>query len=473
MQSTVKRRLSFTNNNNNIHNHNHVGKSPRVVKKTHVNTPLKPTYTQLNSSPFTPGSTSDSLFQSVPNRYNDDTSLLSSPPMAVTSSALGGKTARIDNFIVNTPMRLTLSVGSDGKATINKLSNHGSQPLDTPTKNNTQVDKVQKGKNEILSLLKKMRNNNSNSVHSSASKRSSSASASASVSATPRNILTATPRNTLTATPRNILPSSPPMMAVPQTPGSITFNQFIRTGLTPKIHSNSENTVLLDQILLEADTNTKDSNNKENIPLKPVLVPSDITSPGTQNNGQFPFKYSVGDPLLINDDVQWTEIINKSNTQSNQNKYIQSINSTTTAATSPTNNHNNSKSNTQTKKFISFGGPLIKEPKTPRAQLDTLLAATHSVNLQDPMNDGTVSTSNLMNPNNLHHDHHRQNSLQFTPLIQQTMTGSFSSKFSPRISLSPEKSMNLNSIISTDSSISNNGEIDASTALKSLITGAE
>lgn len=457
MQSTVKRRLSFTNNNN---IHSHVGKSPRVVKKSHLNTPSKPTYTQLVSSPFTPGSTSDNLFQSVPNRYNDNNSLLSSPPMAITSSALGKNTTRIENFIVNTPVRLTLNVGSDGKATINKLSNsisstitkQGSHPLETPTKNHTQVDNVQKGKNEILSLLKKMRNNSS-SVHSSASKISLSAITSAS----------ATPRNILTASPRNILTSSPPMMAAPQTPGSISFNQFIRTGLTPKIHSNTENTVILDQILLQSDNNTKDNNNKENIPLKPVLVPSDITSPGTQQNGQFPFKYSVGDPLLINDDVQWTDIINKSNT--NSNKYNHNTNSNTT--------HNNKPSNTQTKKFISFGGPLIKEPKTPRAQLDTLLAATHSALLQDPINDGTVSTNNLTNTNNLHQDHYRQNSLQFTPLIQQTMTGSFSSKFSPRISLSPEKPINLNSMISTHSSISNNGEIDASTVLKSLINGAE
>lgn len=442
MQSSVKRRLSFTNN---------MGKSPRVKKKNHFNTPLKQTYTELASSPFTPGSTSDNLFQSVPNHYDEDYTLMSSPPMAITSSISRKNIKSIDNFITNTPVGLALNVGSDGKATIGQynlkfLSNsastvvssassvttkHGSDPLETPTKGihtskQNSNETLHKSKDGILSLLKKMKNgcnsSNNNSVHSSASKPT-----------------------------HNILPSSPPMIAAPKTPRSIDFSQFIKTGMTPKVSVSGENTVMLDQILLDSDT-TKTTNNKENIPVKPVLVPSDITSPAAQNSVQFPFKYSVGDPLLINDDVQWTEIINKSNTNST---------------------HNNNKTNTQAKRFISFSSPFLKEPKTPRAQLDTLLAATHSAALQDPIND-TVATNNLMVSNTNHQGHHhRQNSLQFTPLIQQTMTGSLSSKFSPRISLSPEKIINTNSIISTTSSISNNGEIDASTVLKSLITGTK
>lgn len=448
MKTSTKRRLSF---NNKMH------KSPRVTKRAHFTTPLKTNHQlELASSPFTPGSTSDNLFQSVPNHYDDDYTLLSSPPIN-DHSDLQKRQRTLDNVIVSTPVRLALSIGNDGKASIGQLNfgflnknqrqDNNNKPLDSPTKKltsvfnklkptvekNAEVESKPAGKIEILNILKKMKNSNS------------SGGGAATTSTT----------NTPTKTEHNILPSSPPMMVIPETPRSINFNSFLRTGLTPKISLNGETAMVpLDQILLD-DKTGKIGNNK------PVLVPSDNTPMTIRDSYQFPFKYSVGDPLLINDDEQWTEIASKTNPHS----------------TSISNHHqthgNNSTRMNQSKRVISFGSPL-REPKTPRTQsLDTLLAVTNSVTQHEPLTNNNNGINNLIS--NITSSQ-RQNSLQFTPLIQQTMAGSLSSKFSPRICLTPRRLFNMNDNtenVRTNSISSNNGELDASTVLKSLITGAK
>lgn len=427
MKASTKRKLSFTNDHTATEPHHN-------SKKAHFNTPLKKvSHRDLVSTPFTPGSTSDNLFQTIPKHFDEDYSLLSSPP-PIASSAIKKDGNNVQTLINNTLLKLSLSIGEDGRASISKSQssvssvNHTSL-LETPTKRTKvredHIEDSNNDKHEILSLLRKMRNGTS-SVESSAKKPSN-----------------------------NIYPSSPPTVLVPHTPRFITSNSLIRTGLTPSLKEMDEHMVSLDQILLNTDKNSpvQEQERQRYIANKSILISAETTVPLAAHSEQFPFKSSVGDPLLINDDEQWTQIMNKSQKNPNSSEIR--------------------KLNDCSKKVTIFDTPLLKEPSTPRKRhLNSLVIdVSNSASIQGDINNNDRLYNRDID-NLITTPCQRKSSLQFTPLIQQTMTGSLGNKISPKILFSPRKVSNPSIAASINLNTSlNDDEVEASTVLKRLITG--
>lgn len=438
MRTSVKRKSSFDN-----------GQTPSGSsynsKRTHFNTPLKQSYTDLASSPFTPGSTPDNIFQSVPKPLDEDYSLLSSPP-PITSSTIK-RTKNFQNLIDSTPLKLSLSIGKDGRAFISRsqlkiltpsengtsnsngiTSNDHINSFETPTKGKN----IQKGSNEninnskreILSLLKRMRSG-TNSVESPTKKKLS----------------------------YNIQPSSPPTVIPPRTPRVASLNNLMRTGLTPSFRRMDENMVPLDQILLDTDK-VSSVQKRKHMPDKSVLITTGNEFSISEHTEHFPFKNSVGDPLLINDDEQWIQIMKKSSDHANISEVR--------------------KLNDYSKKVITFDNHLLEEPSTPRTHSNNLaFDLSSSISIQDKKNsNNAILNRGVENGNITLTPLQRQSSLQFTPLIQQTMTGSLSNKVSPKILFSPKRVLDQSTTNSTNLNYpSNSDEVEASTVLRRLITG--
>lgn len=431
MNTSAKRKLNSTNDSTSsraFHN----------SKKAHFSTPpKKQNHTGLVSTPFTPNSASDNLFQSIPKHFDEDYSLLSSPP-PITPSAVKKNDNNVQSVINNTILKLSLSIGADGRASISKAqsciaSDNDSSQLETPTENlkvqgDNDIESSDNSKHEILSLLRKMRNGTS-SVESSAKKLS-----------------------------HNIYPSSPPTVSILQTPRLVNSNMLIRTGLTPSFKEIDDHMVPLDEILLSTDKNIpaqEHDRQQQYITNRSTLVNTDTAVSLVEHIDQFPFKSSVGDPLLINDDEQWIQTINKSNDHPYGNEIR--------------------KLNNCSKKITVFDTPLLKEPSTPRrTHLNNLVVDVPSSTLirDDTDNKDRIYDHDINNNSITVTPSHKKNSLQFTPLIQQTMTGSLGNKISPKMLFSPRKLSNPSTTTSISFNTSpNENEVEASTVLKRLITG--
>lgn len=424
------------------------------------------------SSPFTPHS-SDHLFQSVP-RVN----MQSSPPEAMTSSPIDKM--RKSNLsacssVGSTPLKLSLQIGANGKASlINPGMFKNAVALNSPSspvaQNTEKIDTQTppqpahtQEKTKILSLLKRMRsttsslnsspvknsvkkpqhhNNIKKAVSSSAisyidSKRSRRPSSSLSPATSLMEIT-----NKLPNVPHVTVTSSPKPPSTPRT----KHTQF-RTGFTPSVGldlvlSNSmsprmffangggnNESSLDDRILKFSSPGTTFS-------PKTRLLPKPTSSQAyqQQQQQQFPFKYSCGDPLLMNDveNGNWFEVMN-SHTGSGapSTLLLASPKAQITTFTSPSNMEKRLRPITSDRPKAQL------EPGTPRDSTTSVNAAT----------------------------------LQFTPLIQQTMNGSLSSKtVATAIALSPVGVNDRRSSLSGETDASATPEKDdARLSLKRLI----
>lgn len=455
-----------------------------IRQNTQISTPVRhsslPPSARANmdrfSSPFTPHS-SDHLFQSVPRMHN----ILSSPPVAISPSP---GFDNVKNKYSNTtilesgtasPLKLSLKIGANGKAAIISPDMFRNFPLkptesttitknDKPIFNNNKIESTTPSeKNKILDLLKKMRsttstmNSTKNKVKKSAHQHKTTkppitepkTSRRPSITSTFPTTATNIPVVDATSTTLNEITNKLPVPQVtvtnslntPSTPR--TKNTHFRTGFTPSIGldmvlSNSfsprmffnnnamgNNESSLDDRLLKFGSPASSFSQKSRI------LPKPITSQAFQQ--QFPFKYSGSDPLLITDDENgsWFDALNGSANASSAPSSLLLASPKPHIATfaSPSlNNRRLKPTSTKAKSLI--------EPATP--------------------NDSNLTVTNP--------------SLQFTPLIQQTMNGSLSNKIvTSTISMSPISGNGTHKGSDSDS-LSSNEKDDARLTLKRLIT---
>lgn len=444
------------------------------------------------SSPFTPHS-SDNLFQSVP-RMN----MMSSPPSSTQLSSSVTKTHRSTTQHSNpcTPLKLSLTIGANGKAAIVSPHIFKHLPLKPVSPGVTNVNTIEDSgaklskkngnggdelpeKTKILNLLKKMRSTTS-SLNSSPTKK---------MIKKPihkKKIITAevTPASPVVDSKKqrrpSIVPGTPstlteitnklhplPQVTISNTPNAPstprTKHAQFRTGFTPSVGLD----MVLSNSLSPRMFFTNGSGNQESSLDDRILKfssPSTTFSPKTrvlpkpttsqsfqqQQQQQFPFKYSGGDPLLINDveNGHWFETMNNNGGSSG----------------SATNNNNSSMNNASSTLLLA----------SPKPHISTFASPTHTdrrlkpVSLNDrtklQMEPATPNDSNLLS---------NVATLQFTPLIQQTMNGSLSSKMvASSITMSP---IGANERRSSITNISDNGSLtseendDAGLSLKKLI----
>ncbi|CCF59448.1 hypothetical protein KAFR_0H00390 [Kazachstania africana CBS 2517] len=398
-----------------------------------ASTPRRATHTavtNISSSPFTPFSSSDNLFQSVP-RNN----LLSSPPVPISPFNKSRKYNTIFNEEncseppVNSFLggKLALTISCTGKAMISSPLSSSPKKLQVPTGNPISAVSLTKNlvndKHKILNLLKKMRNTHvtnrlkkttcDNKIekprikNSSCKRRSSVTVPLSSISEVACNA-NAIPQVTITSSP---LPPSTPRRGTSQ----------LRTGFTPIVG--------LDQVLLDNSNVTSTPsfvdqsahifgfNGITNTPKSKSLLPTKFsTMSPLRFSGQdsspsspFPFKISGGDPLLISEKF--------SNTDSNALNILLS---------SPRNRLPSISHSSPIKRRNSGSVGQKLEPKTPS------------------INNSTQ--------------------IQCTPLIEQTMNGSLTYKITPKIK-------NANSTERNDEVPSSNEKDDARMALKKIING--
>ncbi|SMN22286.1 similar to Saccharomyces cerevisiae YOR066W MSA1 Activator of G1-specific transcription factors, MBF and SBF [Maudiozyma saulgeensis] len=456
------------------------------------------------SSPFTPHS-SDNLFQSVP-RMN----ILSSPPSSaqLSSSATKPHKSNIQPSNPCTPLKLSLTIGANGKASIvsphifkhlplkpvspdvTNVNNMEDSKLKSIKKNGKQNDgaDVLPEKTKILNLLKKMRSTTS-SLNSSPTKnmvkkpihKKKTIVQTAAVSnidvahsspvvdtkklrrpsitpGTPSSLSEITnklhplPQVTVSGTPN--APSTPRTKHAQFRTGftpSMGLDMVLSNSMSPRMFftngSGNQEASLDDRILKFSSPSTTFSPKNRVLP-KPTTSQSFQQQ---QQQQQFPFKYSGGDPLLINDveNGHWFETMN---------------NNGGSTGVSTSNNNNQTMNNASSTLLLA----------SPKPHITTFASPTHierrlkPVSLNDraklQMEPATPNDSNLSS---------NVAALQFTPLIQQTMNGSLSSKMvASSITMSPigtnERRNSMTNISDNDSLTSAEND-DASLSLKKLI----
>ena len=396
----------------------------------------------LASSPFTPHS-SDHLFQSVP-RVN----MQSSPPEAMASSPM--EKSRKSNLsacssVASTPLKLSLQIGANGKAALispgmfkNAVSlNTASSPAASSVPKEKAQTPPQASqapeKTKILSLLKRMRSTTSSlnsspvknsvkkpqhhnlkkaasssavsSIESKRSRRPSSSLSPATSLVEITNKLHTVPQVTVTSSPK---PPSTPRAKHTQfrtgfTP-SVGLDLVLSNSMSPRMFfanggGNNESS-LDDRILKFSSPGTTFSPKTRVLPKPTSSQAYQQQQYQQQQHQQFPFKYSCGDPLLMNDveNGNWFEVMN---------------NHTGTSAPSTL--------------LLASPKPQVTTFTSP-SHMDKRLRPITSERAKGQMEPATPRDTTTMNTA----------ALQFTPLIQQTMNGSLSSKVvASTIALSP------------------------------------
>ncbi|KAG0668811.1 hypothetical protein C6P45_004351 [Maudiozyma exigua] len=414
---------------------------------------------QYGSSPFTPHS-SDNLFQSVP-RMN----ILSSPPS--NNNALSHKNQRVSN--PSTPLKLSLTIGANGKASIVSPHIFKHLPLKPSSPDVTNVQTTEKlksktnatngaalpEKTKILNLLKKMRSTTS-SLNSSPTKNkikkplhknkhteltdSTNRVRRASVTLNEITNKLPVPQVTVSSTP--VAPSTPRSKNVQFRTGftpSVGLDVVLSNSMSPRMFFNngsSNDSSLDDRILKFSSPSTTFS-------PKTRLLPKPSTSHAYQQQlqqQQFPFKYSGGDPLLINDveNGHWFEVMNN-NGHTAQGSMGSPAPSAALLLASPKAN------------ITSFASPQSIDKRLKPVSLN------EKTKLQMEPATPNETASNAV-------------SLQFTPLIQQTMNGSLSNKIvASSIAMSPIGTTTSHNTITHSTNVSSSEKDDAVSSLKKLI----
>lgn len=308
-----------------------------------LTTPTKRSNSISNAANCTPSSTpstNDSIFHSTSRM-----TLKSSPPISTSPLLASGGAKGMSHCDTAQQFKFALTIGENGRATI-----AGSSPVSSPTKvnipqkelrssnDNSGVTGLQNSistyeKKRVLSLLKRMRNNTTNP-----NKHSNSTKPYGRVNQTLNDKLpTALVQNELSS--NNELPYSPDFKPLstnsnqfaanmsapksPQPPSTPRTSFAMRTGFTPNVG--------IDQVLLDIVSSPKagliagnDSHiinfghpsnivtlSPRNRPISRTTSSQQQQQQQQQQEQQFVFKFSSADPLLLTDDVEgnWSEII--------------------------------------------------------------------------------------------------------------------------------------------------------------------
>lgn len=315
-----------------------------------LSTPTKRPNSSSNPVTCTPSSTpstNDSIFHSTSRM-----TLKSSPPISTSPLLASGGAKRMSYCDTAQQFKFALTIGENGRATI-----AGSSPISSPSKVNIQPPKELKSgepddnssvsglqnststyeKKRVLSLLKRMRNNTTNSNNN----RDSTKYCGGVDQSSNDKVTTALVQNEVSSS--NELPFSPNFKALsnnsnqfaanlsvpksPQPPSTPRTSFAMRTGFTPNVG--------IDQVLLDIVSSPKagliagnDSHiinfgHPSNIITLSPKSRSTSRSTGSQQQQQqqqqlqqqqeqqFVFKFSSADPLLLTDDVEgnWSEVI--------------------------------------------------------------------------------------------------------------------------------------------------------------------